>query len=212
MAFVVTSVSTKTIPDAPDFDVWVDNILDPNIVYSKFPDLEGQNITSIINHDVSTYVDNADQGFVSQESYSNDDNTIWTLITTWENQDTFLTSMSKAHFSFRAQQPISGTATAVNTSPIFTGNGTLFTTELSIGSNVGTVSGITGHWRPAGTVASIESDTSLTLTSNSLINTYDRPVFLNTLDKDDEITVLAFIQNLYNETYPVTVEITYANV
>ena len=210
MAFVVTSVMTKPITDIPDFDVWVSTILDPNVVYAEYPDLVGTSLPSLITQEVSELIDNADQGFVSQESTSSADGAVWTLVTTWNSQADYNFSMNKGQYVDYDNDDTPGNITTSNTSTTVIGINTYFTSNLKVGQEIG----VPVFHIPnidtvlVGTVSSIESDTSLTLITNATISVEDRAYFKSFGKK----TPLAFIQDLYNATYPMTTEITYANV
>ena len=224
MAFQVTIVTTKTVPDSPDFDVWASSILDPNIVYAEYPELTGQSIESIINNDQAISFD-PENGFVNEESYSNDDDSVKTLTTTYESQLDYEknTYNTHGHVEFKIGSISAANVETIGTSLwdsesnvppdtlTVTGENTLFTEDLKVGDKIATNSKIVPNLnRLVGTVASIESDTRLTLTSESSITTLNRPYCV--LKDTAKLSVMQFIQNLYNETYPVTVEITYANV
>lgn len=208
MAFVVTSVTTKNNPSAPDFDVWVSTILDPNVVYAEYPDLTGQSITMLVDNEVTTLIDNADQGFISQESSASNDNSVWTLVTTWESQADYLNAMARGLSGSAPIGELTGNIISATDSATVTGINTVFTSNLSVGNIVlvGNVDG-NNNLNTIGTVSSIISDTSLTLESNAAYTVNDRRY-----SKYEKPTVLAFVQNLYDTTYPVTVETTFANV
>jgi hypothetical protein len=91
--------------------------------------------------------------------------------------------------AYRALQlkPLTGTLTADHTSATLTGTGTLFQSELQIGDRVL----ITGQ--RVGTVASIASNTSLTLQSNSLVD------FNGAYGKQDDPTATANIKAGFNQ-------------
>ena len=206
MAFVVTSVTTKINPSAPDFDVWTSSVLDPNVVYAEYPDLTGQSIPTLISNQVSQLIDNAEQGFISQESSASDDNSVWTLVTTWESQTEYLNAMDRGVYGPESISAPQGNIISASDSTTVTGINTAFTSNLSVGDIIFIIN-IDGTVSNIGTVSSIEADTSLTLESNAGYTINNKRY-----DKYQKQTVLAFIQNLYNQAYPVTEEITYANV
>lgn len=210
MAFVVTQKNTKQVSDAPDFDAWVSTILDPDVVYAEYPDLSGVNIQSIVSDQVSELIDNVSQGFVSQESTVSDDDTVWTLVTTWESQADYNFSHGKGQYVDYDNDDTPGNITTSNVSATVVGINTYFTSNLKVGQEISVPAFITPNVDSAvmGTVASIESDTSLTLTANANFTVEDRAYFKSFSKK----TALAFIQDLYNATYPVTTETTFANV
>jgi preprotein translocase subunit YajC len=71
-----------------------------------------------------------------------------------------------------------GTATFTNASPTVTGSGTLFLSEFQVGQEISVVSGGSMTW---GTILSIESDTSLTLTSNATATVTSGAVYVDYL-------------------------------
>lgn len=209
MAFVVTYKNTKQVSDAPDFDAWVSTILDPDVVYAEYPDLSGVSMPDIVSDQVSELIDNVSQGFVSQESTVSDDDTVWTLVTTWESQADYNLSHNKGQYVDYDNDDTPGNITTSNVSTTVVGINTYFTSNLKVGQEIGVpVFAANVDTAIVGTVSSIESDTSLTLTANANLSVEDRAYFKSFSKK----TALAFIQDLYNATYPVTTETTFANI
>lgn len=206
MAFVVTSVVTKTVAGAPDFDTWTNSMLDPDVVYAEYPNLRGMTMGDIVNNQVNTFIENAENGFISQESISSDDGSVWTLKTVWESQGDYEAAMTSGRVGIVDATP--GNIVCATDSTTVTGINTFFTTNLSVGDSIviGNING-DNNLHTIGTISSIESDTSLTLESNAAYNINNRRY-----NKLEKVTALAFIQDLYNAAYPVTEETTYANV
>ena len=210
MAFVVTQKNTKQVSDAPNFDAWVSTILDPDVVYAEYPDLSGVSMPDIVSDQVTELIDNVGQGFVSQESTNSDDDTVWTLVTTWESQADYNFSHNKGQYVDYDNDDTPGNITTSNVSATVIGINTYFTSNLKVGQEIRCPVFTTPNVDTVliGTVSSIESDTSLTLTANANFSVEDRAYF-KTFGKK---TALAFIQDLYNATYPVTTETTFANI
>lgn len=225
MAYVITSVITKGNVSDPDFDVWYKTILDPNVVYNKFPDLTGQSIESIIQSQPALNLDPT-SGFISQDTSTSDDGQSVTTVTTFESQEDFLN-----RFPSEAGEQMPGNISFSNNSAKITGTNTYFTTNLEIGDHIIAKLKLTGKKPILGQVASIESDTSLTLTANTTMpEKWDETMDQLGLPRDYSPTVpylrvtasersligepepIEFIKNLYNETYPFTVETNFANV
>lgn len=209
MAFVVTAVTTKGNISDPDFDVWSSSVLDPNIVYSEFPTLLGVPIPDLINDSIDNVVNNVAQGFISEESTVSDDGSIWTLITTWSSQEDYFKSLDRANFSkgeTRSDVDI-GRITCSTTSKTVTGTDTPFNEVLQPGNKIIKTALNVDDNIEIGTVASIESNTSLTLESNSIIDATDVKWGYDSIQSP-----LSFIQNLYNTSYSKTTETTFGNI
>ena len=215
MAYQVTSVTTKANISDPDFYVWYETMLDPNVVYNKFPNLTGQSISSIVKDEIDKLNDPT-KGFISEEVSVSNDNLVFTLITTYEHQSNVIIEP--------VEESYSGNILFTKGSAIVTGANTYFTSELEIGDKLVAKLQRANGFIGIGEVASIESDTSLTLTAEAKVpldwdNKMDewglpRDYMINTsivkvLKKQ---TPLSFIQDLYHATYSVTEETTFANV
>ena len=209
MAFVVTSVITKNSGSVPDFDEWTRTSLDLSLVYQEYPDLNGMSIDSIIDVEITNKIANVSLGFVSESTEVSANGLQFTTTTTWETQEQQQAALNNA--TFQSYDPIilTGNISAVTGSTTVTGTGTDFINDVQVGNEILANSlKKEGTFLPLGTVTSIESETSLTLESNSEWTVNDR--FYTT--KLSKLTPLAFIQDLYATTYPVTEEITFANV
>jgi len=214
MAYKVTSITTKSNISDPDFDVWYKTMLDPNVVYNKFPNLTGQSIQSIIEDDINT-INDPTTGFIGQEMSAN--NSTYTLVTTYEHQSNVIIEP--------LEESCSGNILFTKNSEIVTGTNTYFTSDLEIGDTLIAKLQRSNAFIGIGKVASIESDTSLTLTAETKMpldwdNKMDewghpRDYMVTTSYvkvSEKKQTPLSFIQDLYHATYSVTTEITYANV
>lgn len=202
MAFVVTLVTTKSNSDHPNFATW-SRSLDANVVYERFPELTGISVPNIIEQGVNELI-NPSAGFITEEVSDNEDGSVRTTVTTWESQQDYLDAMEKAN----ASKSYAGNITCNTSSTIVTGNGTTFTVNCSVGSTIQSYNITSDSKEELGVISSIESDTSLTLESNAAFNVSDLRAGLSY----DPVKPLAFLQLLYQKTYPVTTEITFANV
>lgn len=225
MAYQVTSVTTKGNVSDPDFYVWYETMLDPNVVYNKFPNLTGQSISSIVKDEIDKLYDPTN-GFISQEVSVSDDNSVFTLVTTYEHQSNVTVDpIPTSNLDIPIQtESCSGNILFTKDSASVTGANTYFTSELEIGDKLFAKLQRANVFFGIGEVASIESDISLTLTAEARIplnwdNKMDewglpRDYIINTsyVKVLENQTPLSFIQDLYHATYSVTTEITYANV
>lgn len=204
MAFVVTNTNTKQKDDL-DFSTWLNTVLDPNLVYAQYPELTGLSMAAIVDAERTALVANVTAGFVSEESFLSADETVATEITTWESQPDYENAVKKV----LGREPIrqSGNITCSTDSRTVTGISTHFQSNLSINDTITSYNLANSAMETIGIVASIESDTSLTLNANASFNVTDKGYVLVT-----KKSALAFIQDLYNQTYPVTTETTFANV
>src|SRR6056300_1433279 len=156
MAYKVTSITTKSNISDPDFDVWYKTMLDPNVVYNKFPNLTGQSIQSIIEDDINT-INDPTTGFIGQEMSAN--NSTYTLVTTYEHQSNVIIEP--------LEESCFGNILFTKNSEIVTGTNTYFTSDLEIGDTLIAKLQRSNAFIGIGKVASIESDTSLTLTAET---------------------------------------------
>lgn len=204
MAFVVTFKNTfSEVP--PIFSTWCSDILDPNIVYNKFPEFTGQSISSIVESQENTNVKVPSQGFIGEENYVSDDNLVYTLIRTWESQQDFLNSQIQ-----QMTEWLPGTISTSNNSVTVTGTNTYFLSNCKVGQTLSIKNDADLKTNPGiGKISSIESDTSLTLESATIYAINDRQFNIR---YEKYSAVVPFIAQLYNEAYPCTTEITYANV
>ncbi len=86
-----------------------------------------------------------------------------------------------------ANTPLTGTAAIASNSAVVTGTGTLFTTELAVGQSI-----VIGSGR-AYFVASIQSDTSLTLTTTASSTAANQAVTKNVVPNDADFVIFSNI-------------------
>ena len=218
MPYQITSVMTKNSADDPNFDEWLAS-LDSGFLDSEYPEWSGNTPSEVVSAITGNFINDPAAGFISEESSVNDDNTVWTWTSLWESQDAWFESQDKGEFDItidRSKRPI-GNITASTTSDVITGAGTSFLTDVSVtdtlfergglGDNPADPTAITDPWEVLGVVKSVESNTSLTLTTNSAHNIESSWYYV-----EPRKSALAYLQNLYDETYPKTVTITEANI
>lgn len=207
MPYVATTVTTKHNPLDPDFEEWVNNILDPNVVWAEYPETAGNSIAQIVSRGLQDEANDVVEGFVSREFTNNDENSVWTMVATYESEDAFRKLSEDDGDGYR-----NSNITCNTSSPIVTGNGTKFTKWCQIGTELtrGLVPDDKSTVVSIGTIASIESDTSLTLTSNANINLQNKKYSVDL--ENFRPSVFNFIKNLYNQTYVSSIETTFANV
>lgn len=206
MAFVVTSVMTKGNISDPDFDAWCSSVLDPNVVYAQFPDLTGIPISTIITDETSNNFSNPADGWISDEITVNADKSVWTGVSTWESQEYYLNAINKLNIANSLPETL-GNISCTNSSPIVTGTSTNFLTAMQVGDTL--TSKFDSSNVTVGVVASIESNTSLTLVENAAYSIADHRY--DNENSSVEPTPYNFIMSLYNGTYILTTETTFAN-
>ena len=216
MAFTVTNIVKKGNPSYPDFDEWYKTILDPAIVYEKYPELKAQSIDSIVINE-SSFPKDITSGFIDEftETTNTGSESFTKTTSTWESHEDFKAARQPK------QQP--GEISFTKYSSTVTGTNTYFS-NLEVGSTIYAVYSYGEKQKILGEIASIESDTSLTLTANASVPGYwDIWMDNRGLDRKSSITLpykslrytvspLEFILDLYHQTYPVTEETTFANV
>lgn len=197
MTYRVTQTTTWHVDPVP-FATWLQDVLDPNVVYNKFPECSGSSISTIVEEAMNVEF-NVLEGFLSQNDYTVDEKAI--LITDWESENDYINSRKVNDISIDSTP---GNITCNTSSVTIVGNNTYFSSNLSVNEYVSTFDPSSNTVIDIGQIASIESDTSLTLKSNALLNATNYPY--------SKLTKLAFIQQLYYDAYPSTTETTYANV
>lgn len=199
MVHRITITSTYDA-EPPDFATWSSDILDPNVVWNKFPQYSGIPISTIVTEKMSIENDVA-SGFISEYVTFDTDSLRKVLITDWETQADYIKSLKKVG-SNPYYTP--GNITCNTSSITVVGVNTYFSSNLSIGEYLTVYDVDSNSSVDVGQIASIESDTSLTLENNASLNVTSVPY--------TSLPVMSFIKNLYHQTYPFTLEITYANV
>ena len=195
MAYQVTFVNTKNNASDPDFPDWVKTLTD-DYLYSLYPELNGATPTEVINA-VPDAMDPAD-GFISSQNTRSEDGSVTTLVELWDDQASY--EAFKLIVNPSLDDPLCnvGTISCSTTSTTVTGTGTNFSHlkygDIIIGSET------------IGSVASVASDSSLTLQANSSLDVSDITKWI-VAHKQNAIDYL-FSQY----PYTVTTEVTYANV
>lgn len=205
MPYQVTYINTPQTENPPGFTEWLAT-LEPSVM-ADYP--EYSDAVSVVNSFVPETVLDPSKGFIS-ETVTTDDNGVTTLVTFWESQEDWEASVTRATFE-RTPSDTTGNISCQTDSVTITGLGTAFTTELQSGDILYTAdlsqdaSGAVK--KNIGTISSISSDTELTLASNAefVVNNLKFGIVIKQ-------TALNYLQDLYNQTYPTTTEVTYANV
>lgn len=83
MPYQITSTITKTDPDTPDFDVWVDRQTADLLV--DYPEVAGKTPAQVIM-DANRDIEEPAKGFVGAEASVSEDGLTWTLVQVWESQ------------------------------------------------------------------------------------------------------------------------------
>jgi len=205
MPYQVTYINTPQTENPPGFTEWLAT-LEPSVM-ADYP--EYSDAVSVVNSFVPETVYDPSKGFIS-ETVATDDNGVTTLVVLWESQEDYEASRIRASFE-QTPDTTTGNISCQTDSVTVTGLGTAFTTELESGDILFTsdlsqdASGAV--IKNIGTISSISSDTELTLASNAefVVNKLRFGIVVKQ-------TALNYLQDLYNQTYPTTTEITYANV
>ena len=205
MPYQVTYINTPQTENPPGFTEWLAT-LDSSVMvdYPEYSDA-----VSVVNSFVPETVNDPSKGFIS-ETVTTDDNGVTTLVSLWESQEDWEASVTRATYEQTPRNP-TGNISCQTDSVTVTGLGTAFTTELQSGDILRTAdlsqdaSGAVK--KNIGTISSISSDTELTLASNAefVVNNLKFGIVIKQ-------TALNYLQDLYNQTYPTTTEVTYANV
>lgn len=207
MPYQVTYINTPQTENPPGFAEWLAT-LEPSVM-ADYP--EYSDAVSVVNSFVPETVLDPSKGFIS-ETVTTDDNGVTTLVALWESQEDWEASVTRATFEQTPRTP-TGNISCQTDSVTVTGLGTAFTTELESGDILFTAdisqdpSGAVLYYKNIGTISSVISDTELTLASNAgfVVNNLKFGIFVKP-------TALNYLQDLYNQTYPTTTEVTYANV
>ena len=197
MAYQVTFTNTKNNAADPDFPDWVKS-LDSDYLDSLYPELNGATPTEIITA-VPAAMNPAD-GYISSENTTSDDGTVHTLVELWDSQASY--EAFRLTVSPSLDDPLCnvGTISCSTTSTTVTGSGTNFS-HLKYGDVL-----LGQDTNEIGSVASVASDTSLTLQANSLLDLTDATAWL----VKHKPTAIDYLYDQY--PYTVTTEITTANV
>ena len=155
MAFQVV-YTTVFADNAPLYDEWV-ALQDASLI-SQFSEITGNLTPAEVLEESIQYIQNVAEGFV--DSYISISGNTNTLTETWESQAVYESRlpMNKGE--------LSGNITLTANSTVVTGVGTSFTTDASVLDTIVhtiTDANNTVSIVPCGTVASIQSDTQLTL-------------------------------------------------
>ena len=205
MAYQVTHINTPQADNPPAFDDWVETL--DSSVMSNYPDYSDP--SSVLSSFVPSIVYDAAQGFIS-ETVTTDDNGVTTLVQLWESQADYDASINRANYSDdrgSGYLPI-GNINCQTDSVTVTGIDTQFLTDLKSGDIIQTGDASNDNLSAnIGTIASISSDTELTLTSNAVFNVDNQRFGIEWI-----VSPLAYLRDLYNQTYPVTTTATFANV
>lgn len=203
MAFIVTNVNTKSNINMPSFSDWLDT-LDSNVI-SRYPEFAGNTPAQAVSYFVTDEIEVSADGFISEENSSNDDQSVWTNVQTWEDQASYLASLDK---NFTGNGRMTGNIITSTDSSIVQGISTIFEYELDPGDNISVRNRSTNQMQIVGTVSSIQSNISLTLEANATLDVNDSIFASN----KQQPSVLAYLNNMYQGLYPTTTVTTFANV
>lgn len=211
MAYQVTYTTTFQSNAVP-YDEWLESI-DANVVLLDYEYIINTSPKQVVEERNQTMLDPA-QGFIS-EQFTKDGN-VNTLVQLWDSQEAYQNA-----FAIKYEDSIGnpGTISCSANSNIITGTGTSFTslvdpTDLIQVKATADLVALNGNVIPdkniftLGQVASIESDTSLTL--------YNANPYYGMTDVEYIITnsmsITDYLNQLYAKNYIVSTEITTANV
>ena len=196
MAYQVTFVNTKNNSDDPEFPDWVGTLSD-DYLNPLYPELNGATPTDVLDA-VPNAMDPAN-GFISATNTISDDGAVHTLVELWDSQESYETFKNIIDPLLDANCNV-GTISCSITSTTVTGTGTNFT-HLVYNDML-----LTSDGTVIGNIASITSDSSLTLQSNA-----SRDLTNNSgWEVGHKPNALTYLHNQYPDTG--TTEVTTANV
>ena len=207
MAFVVTITTTKGNVDDPDWGTWISS-LDEDYLSNKYPDLAGITPQQYCDSFQTDVVEDVSEGFVSEENSYNPDTGVSVFVSTWENEDAWKNSLARQNV-LKTQNSLTGNINANINSPVVMGISTKFLTEIDLGDIVR--GPLSGNVEVLGTVASVETDTQLTLEANANFSVIDRRYSAGPGSSSPE-SAMQWLGQQYMGLYSQTVETTYANV
>ena len=208
MAFVVTITTTKGNVDDPDWGTWISS-LDEDYLSNEYPDLAGITPQQYCNSFQTDVVEDVSEGFVSEENSFNPDTGVSVFVSTWESEAAWKNSLVRQNIA-KPTNTLTGNINANIDSPVVTGISTKFLTEIDPGD---TVRGpLNGNVEVLGTVASVETDTQLTLVANANFSVIDRRYSVFNQSSDFSESAMQWLGRQYINLYPSTMETTYANV
>jgi hypothetical protein len=204
MAFIRTIVNTKQNKDAPDYSTWLNN-LDSSTI-SEFPEYAGMTpLDAVASLSNNIEFNQRSRGLVSVDKFASDESS--TLVETWENYDSYI----QAGLSGDANNRI-GNISCSTSSNIVTGHEGIFDQRrkfLMVGSVVCRFNYDTNTATEIGTVSSIDSNTSITLTSNAKFDIDNRIAYC---EQPSSQLLLSHLNKLYQTEHPFTTTITEANI
>lgn len=207
MAFVVTTTTTKGNVDDPDWGTWISS-LDEDYLSNEYPDLAGITPQQYCDSFQTDVVEDISEGFVSEENSYDPDTGVSVLTTTWESESAWKNSLVRQNV-LKPQNALTGNINASTDSATVTGISTKFLTEIDPGDVVR--GPLSGNVEVLGTVASVETDTQLTLAANANFSVIDRRYSAGHGGSSSE-SAMQWLGHQYMGLYSQTVETTYANV
>lgn len=205
MAYKITMVNTKQTENHVDFSTWLDS--QDSSILSGFPEYAGMSPSQVVSNFTNDL--NSKQmtvGLVSEESTESEDGSTFTLVQIWESYDDYV--------KFQSANIQLGNISCNTSSNTVTSHENVFFNRLnflkprSLIRKVNMDHWDTNTWTNIGTVSSIDSPSSLTLTLNAEINVVNEQAACFQVEND----VLTYIQTLYQTEYPCTTTVTEGNV
>lgn len=199
MAYQVTITTTfADIPVQPSIGDWI--ATQPDSVLDAYPEYAGMTPTEAFYADVAKFFGDPSEGYISEELSTTDTHSY--LVTLWEDQASYNAHNLKKQYKYPAQLGDStGTISCSTSGTSVTGTGTLFTTEYKVNDTIR--ANVDGSRTTIGTVASIESDTSMTLTTNAISNLTNQAFGCN-----PQLNFSAYMHQQYDLVYDTSTGVT----
>jgi hypothetical protein len=205
MAYKITVVNTKQTENHVDFSTWLES--QDSSILSGFPEYAGMSPSQVVSNFTNDL--NSKQmtvGLVSEESTESEDGLTFTLVQIWESYDDYVKSQNGNAYL--------GNISCNTSSNTVTSHENVFFNRLdylepgSLIRKINMDNWDTDTWMNIGTVSSIDSTSSLTLTLNAEINVVNEQAVCFKVEND----VLTYLQTLYQTEYPFTTTVTEGNV
>ena len=210
MSYQVTYITT-TQTGAPTYDDWIatldlstlEKLPIPGVkipyyldAVNEFKRLAGDKTAQQIEADVLNMILDPSLGYISSDVPAAND-----LVEDWASADDYSHAQNGVKLS-----SATGTISFTKGTNTIIGNGTKFTTEVSVNNDIVIVSN--GNSLTVGTVSSIVNDTELTLSSNTRANDTVDTIF----SVYENQLYLTFLRQVYNALYVESTTITTSDI
>lgn len=202
MAFQVIITTTPTTEPHITFTEYL-KTLDSSVL-APYPEYAGQEPIQVVTNFVNETVYNPSVGYLDETTITEaNGRTIITQL--WDNEDDYNQVANLALYETVPASSMVGKISCSTSSTIITGTGTNFSNTCSVGGHVHSRVNDSGddEFYFIGTVASINSDTELTLEQNALYTATDKSYYAH-----PKHTVYEYLNEMYTNAYPQTTTVT----